>query len=58
MKDIIPIGTPTVFGKIAGVLYLGERYYFCEKLGVVSLMPENVLLNLDKFNPTGEVEHV
>lgn len=39
VREIIPIGTSTSLGKVAGVLWIGERYYFLIKGGVVSLLP-------------------
>jgi hypothetical protein len=44
MKPIVPIGTQTPYGKIAGVLFIGERYYLLiNKEGVVALMPADVI---------------
>ena len=40
---MIALGTKTKFGKVVGVLYIGERYYLCLKRGVVSLMPAKVI---------------
>ena len=37
------IGENTSFGIIKGVLFIGERYYFILKDGVVSLMPASVI---------------
>lgn len=40
---MLPLGTETTFGKIVGVIWLGERYYFCVKHGVVSLIPADAI---------------
>ena len=37
------IGEETDYGKIVAVLWIGERYYFCLKDGVVSLIPADVI---------------
>lgn len=36
---MLSIGTKTKWGKIAAILWIGERYYMMIKNGVVSLMP-------------------
>jgi hypothetical protein len=37
------LGTKTKYGKICGVMWIGERYYFVIKKGVVSLIPETAI---------------
>jgi hypothetical protein len=43
MAGILKLGTNTQFGRVAGVLFIGERYYMMLKSGVVSLMPANAV---------------
>jgi hypothetical protein len=40
---MIPIGTVTPFGEVVGIIWLGERYYFLVKNGVVSLLPADTV---------------
>jgi len=43
MSNPINIGTKTKYGKVVGILWLGERYYMIIKNKVVSLMPACVI---------------
>lgn len=45
---LLPIGTETPWGKIEMIAYLGERYYFMVKDGVVSMMPAFMVESHDK----------
>lgn len=37
------IGDITMFGKIVGILFIGERYYLCSKSDVVTLIPADMI---------------
>ena len=37
------LGDKTEYGKVTGIMWLGERYYFLLKDGVVSLMPASTI---------------
>lgn len=43
---MVTLGTKTQYGEVVGVTWIDERYYFCLKKGVVSLMPAIVVENL------------
>lgn len=43
-------GTKTGYGRVVGILWLGERYYLCLKNGVVSLMPATVIEKLEEVH--------
>ena len=38
-SEALKLGTYTHWGEVVGILWLGERYYFLIRGGVVSLMP-------------------
>jgi len=43
-KTLIPLGTPTRYGRVVGVHYNGERYYFMmEGNNQIALMPATIL---------------
>jgi hypothetical protein len=43
MAGMKKLGDKTEYGKVAGILWLGERYYMLLKDGVVSLMPASTI---------------
>jgi hypothetical protein len=43
---LIKIGTTTEFGKVVAIGWIGERYYWLIKRGVVSMLPASVVEKL------------
>ncbi len=48
-REILPLGTKTNFGKVVGISYKDERYYFLLHKGTISLMPADAVKKLDEL---------
>jgi len=47
-SGITSIGTKTPFGKVVGILYIGERYYMTMNKSMISLMPADLIETLEQ----------
>ena len=40
---MLAIGSKTTYGRIVAIGWVGERYYWCIKAGVVSMIPASTI---------------